>query len=467
MSFHRPLALLLVVAGALAAQVPGAKAPAKPEDPAPTRLIQEIGAHSELLRNLEELCDDYGPRLSGSHSLRRAQAWAMAKLKQYGAVNVHEEAYDLGRPWTRGIARARLLNANGQALQIAQLGWTEGTQGVVQGEVVSVDVKTLAELQAAAPRLAGKVVLLLGRPRATAAERADLKAHAAALTQAWREAHPALVLLPSEKEYGLLDMGGSPASPFSSPVAFIVKEHAHLLQRLLLRGITPRVEAELGGQFGDRVVQATNVVAELQGTDTLGEVVIVAAHQDSWDLGTGATDNGAGTVTALEVLRAVRAAGLKPRRTLRIVLFSGEEQGLLGSRAYVAAHAPELPKIQAVLVQDTGAGRILGFPDMKVDAWTAALSAAMAPAQVLGAVDLPYALSGGSDHTSFFERGIPAFSPIQEPLDYRTHTHHSQMDSFDHVAQEDLLQGAQVMAITAWGLLNGDRLPHQVPSATP
>ncbi len=461
MPIRPPMIVLIASTCALLAQAPSAPPTAKPEDLAPTRLIQEIERHSELMTNLEELCDDYGPRLTGSPQLKRAQAWAMKAFKRYGAVEVHDEPYELGRPWIRGTARARLLNANGQALAIAQRGWTEGTRGPVQGEVVLLKATTLAEFQTVVPGLAGKVVLIQDRPRATEAERKDLKAYAAALSRAWRAAHPALVLIPSEKEYGLQDMGGGPASPLPAPAAFITKEHANLLRRLLARGLVPRVEAQLGGHFGPKSIQATNVVAELPGSDLKDEVVIVAAHQDSWDLGTGATDNGAGTVVAMEVLRALNATGLKPRRTLRVVLFSGEEQMLLGSQAYVAAHASELPKIQAVLVQDTGSGRISGFPDMKVEAWYAALSAAMAPASALGAVEVPYGISGGSDHTSFFERGIPAFSPIQDPLDYRTHTHHSQVDAFDHVVKEDLIQGAQVMAITAWGLLNGDRLPHQ------
>ena len=429
---------------------------------APNRLTQEIGAHSELMKNLEELCDGIGPRLTGSEQLRRAQSWAMHKLQAYGAVNVHEEGYDLGRPWFRGVARARLLNANGQTLNIAQMGWTSGTQGPIQGDVALLNVKTLAEFKSVAPSLAGKVVLILSRPRATEEERKNLKTYWDELSTAWRSANFALALIASEKDYNLQEMGGGPTFLFRSNTAFITKDHANLLQRLLARGVVPRVEAELGGTFGEEPIKAYNVVADFPGTEKPEEMVIVGGHQDSWDLATGATDNGTGTVVAMEVLRAMKAAGLKPKRTLRVVLFSGEEQGLLGSKAYLASHASELAKVQAVLVDDAGSGRITGFTDMKVEAWTAPLTAAMAPASALGATELPWAIIGGSDHEAFFEKGIPAFSPIQDPLDYRTHTHHSQVDSLDHVVKEDLVQGAQVMAVTAWGLLNGDRLPHQV-----
>ncbi|HJV49380.1 MAG TPA: M20/M25/M40 family metallo-hydrolase [Geothrix sp.] len=466
MLLRTPLSLCFASA-LLVAQTPAQPPSAKPEEALPARLIQEIAAHSEQMKNLEELCDDIGPRLTGSDGLRKAQAWAMTKLRAYGATDVHAEAYDLGRPWHRGRARARLLNANGRPLAIAQVGWTEGTRGVVRADVVLLEAKTLAAFRALAPALAGKVVLVLSRPRPRQEGREDVKAYDAELAKAWREAGIALALLPSGKRYGLQEMGGGPSFFYQGRAAFIAREDANLLQRLVARGITPRVEAELGGGLGRRPVRAANIVADFPGTDRREEMVIVGAHLDSWDLGTGAADNGTGTVTALEVLRAMRAANLHPRRTLRVVLFSGEEQDLLGSKAYLARHAADLSKIQAVLIDDGGSGRMTGFPDMKVEAWYAPLAAAMAPAGELGAVDLPYAIIGGSDQTTFFEAGIPAFAPVQDALDYASHTHHSQVDVFDHVVKEDLVQGAQVMAVTAWGLLQGERLPHQTPKAEP
>lgn len=265
----------------------------------------------------------------------------------------------------------------------------------------------------------------------------------------------------------VLDMRGGPLERFDSRTGIITKEGASLLKRLVARGVVPRLEVTLGGGFGKTPVQAYNMVADLVGSELPSEMVIVGAHQDSWDLGTGASDNGAGTVVALEVMRAMQAQGLKPKRTLRIVLFFGEAQGLLGSQAYVARHRRELAHIQAVLLQDTGAGRIEGFPDMKVDAWHAGLIAALKPAQALGGLDAPYGWIGSSDHVAFFDQGVPAFVPIQDLLDYRSHTYHSQLDTVDHVAKADLIQNAQVMAVTAWGMLNGERLPHQAPVAVP
>lgn len=449
----RPALLL-----SLAIAAHGAAAQSAPE---PTTLLAaEIKAHAAVMPLLEELCDGIGPRLTGTPGLRRAQDWAMRKLTGYGATSVHLEAYDLGRPWHRGRASARLLNASGMALDVVQKAWTEGTRGPVRGEVAVLDAPTLDRFQAVLPSLRGKIVLVVAAPRPGAEELQDLPRFRAALDRAWVDAQPAALLLVSGKAAALRDMTGGPSARVHRNEGIITKEHANLLQRLAARGQAPRVELAMNGGFGPAPVQAHNVVADLPGTDPAAGMVILGAHLDSWDLGPGATDNGSGVVTMLEVVRALHAAGLKPQRTVRVVLFSGEEQGLLGSKAYVAAHRAELANVQAVLVQDAGAGRIMAFPDMKVEPWFAALSSALAPAQSLGPLDVAYAVSKGSDHETFFKLGIPAFSPMQDPRDYWTHTQHTQADTIDHVQAADLVQAAQVMAVLAWQLAHGPRLPH-------
>lgn len=424
-------------------------------------LIKEVASHAELMPNLEALCDGFGPRLTGSRQLAGAQAWAMATLKRYGAVNVHLEAYALSRPWQRGIARARLLNASGIALDVVQQGWTDGTDGVIEADVAVLDARTLDAFRVAAPALKGKIVLMLSLPAATPKQQKDIKLYRADVAQAIRQAGFAAVLLVSGRDGNLFDMMGGPGFPFDRAAAVMTKDHASLLQRLLAKGITPRMALQLTGRLGKGPVTVHNVVADLPGADPAAGTVIVGAHLDSWDLASGATDNGAGVVVMMEVLRAMHQAGLQPKRRLRVVLFSGEEQGLLGSKAYLAAHRDELQDIQAVLVQDAGAGRITGFPDMKVEAWYSALSTAVAPAAALGGGDVVYGASRGSDHATFFDAGIPAFSAMQDLRDYRSQTQHSQADTPGHAGKDDLVQAAQVMAVTAWGLLNGERLPHR------
>lgn len=454
------LRIIYKAAALLIAGVAGLASAGEAAPPASVRLVAEIAARTPMMENLEELCDDIGPRLTGSGQLRTAQAWAMKKLEQYGATNVRLEAYELGKPWRRGHARARLLNANRMELDVVQKGWTEGTRGAIRADVGLLDVKTLDELKGALPALKGKLVLVEAVPAATPGQQQDMLRFRAEVDRAIEAAQLAGVLLVSGKAGTMADMWGGPSSRFHRNAAIVTRDHANMLRRLLKRGVVPKVELEMDGGFGKLPVKAYNVVADFPGTDPDGEMLIVGAHIDSWDLGSGATDNGSGTVVAMEVLRAMHASGLRPKRTLRVVLFSGEEQGLLGSNAYVAAHRAELPAIQAVLVLDSGAGRITGFLDMKVEPWYAALSAAIVPAKDLGPLDIVYAVGKGSDHAPFFEAGIPAFAPIQDPLNYRSHTQHSQGDTIEHVTKPNLVQAAQVMAVTAWELLNAPRLPH-------
>ena len=442
--------------------------PASSEPLPPTateRLIKEIGEHSQAMQNLEELCDGIGGRMTGSQQLRTAQGWAMQKLTAYGGVNVHEEAYDLGRPWKRGIARARLLNANEGGLDILQKAWTAGTSGPIQGDVALLDVKTLDEFKAAAPGLRGKIVLVISAPTADEAQRKNPALFHAEVNKIVSDAHFGAVLLVSRKDGNLHEMWGGPRSRFDSNAGIITRQGASLLTRLLARGVVARLEIELGGGFGKDAVQAYNVVADFTGSEAPDEMVIIGAHQDSWDLGAGATDNGAGTVAAMEILRAMHAQGLKPKRTLRIVLFSGEEQGLLGSMAYVARHRSELSKVQAVFVQDAGAGRIVGFPDMKVEAWYARCRRRWrrprrSARSIFRTASAGVPITMCSSNRAY-RRSLPCKSCSITGATPSIASSNNELDSIDYVAASDLVQGAQVMAVAAWGMLNGERLPHQ------
>jgi Zn-dependent M28 family amino/carboxypeptidase len=212
-------------------------------------------------------------------------------------------------------------------------------------------------------------------------------------------------------------------------------------------------------RLGRDPVQQWNTVAELRGTERPGQVVILGAHLDSWDLGTGVTDNGTGSMVVLEAARVIAQSGLKPKRTIRFILFSGEEQGLLGSRAYAEAHAKEADSIQAVLVLDNGTGAITGQAlqgrkDLEV-LWRQLL----APVASLDADSVREASKMGTDHLSFLPYGIPGFNFDQLTRGYN-HTHHSQSDTYDKAVAGDLKQAAAVMAVTAYELAN---LPELLP----
>jgi len=435
-----------------------------------SRLMKEIKDHQEAVSNLEYLCDVIGPRLTGSAQMNKAAAWAQEKLKAYGAVNVHLESYPLGGPaWTRGRDHARLLTHNGAPVRVDQMAWTPATKGTVKGEVLLFGGTSMTEMASALTgKMKGKILFMGRQPRLKEGEdRATFRAAREALMKAIESEGALALLIPSEKQDGHLNMSGSPKLEMDMgvavPTAFVAPEDAGLLRRLLARKETVSLELALTGTFSAAPVDAVNVVGELRGSEKPEEVVIVGGHFDSWDLGTGATDNGTGTVVTLETLRAMQACGLKPKRTVRFVLWSGEEQGLFGSAAYVKAHTAELKQIQAVLVHDLGTGKVKGWTLQGREDCLPMLAAALAPANGIGGKDLlAYALDG-SDHNSFEPHGVPAFFAHQEPADYFTSTHHSQTDTFDHVVPEDLTQGAQVVAVTAWGLANGERLPHVAP----
>ena len=442
-----------------------------PDTPAGA-LLKEIKDHAEVVSRVEYLCDLIGPRLTGSEALRRAQKWAMAEMTKLGAVNVHEEAYDFGLAWTRGVDSARLLTQNGLRFRVDQLAWTPATPGPVQGELLLVDARTLEELQAFKGQLKGKILLRTNpddkRPplNRRGGDYASYRAEQAAMTRFLVDEGAQAVLQMSGRKNGLgFTTSGPGREPGQAalPAAFVPQEPYKMLLRLVARKEPVKLELALGGTFSTKPVQAFNVIGEIKGTEKPDEVVIVGGHLDSWDLGTGATDNATGSAVALEVLRAFQATGLKPKRTLRVILWSGEEEGLLGSRAYVEAHKAELDAIQAVLVDDMGTGMIKGFDLQGRENCRGLMAMAIAPLNDLGVRELPLRVMNGTDHASYDRAGVPAFAAIQEVVDYFEGTHHSQMDYPDHVKPDQLVQGAQAMAVTAWELLNMEaRLPHGI-----
>jgi Zn-dependent M28 family amino/carboxypeptidase len=275
----------------------------------------------------------------------------------------------------------------------------------------------------------------------------------------------------SGRKYGLgfttSGPGRDPKKP-ALPSAYVPQEPYKMLLRLVARKEPVRLELNLGGAFSAKPVQAYNVVGEIRGSEKPNEVVILGGHLDSWDLGTGATDNATGSSICLEMLRALQATGLKPKRTLRVVLWSGEEEGLLGSRAYVEAHKAELDAVQAVLVHDMGTGMVRGFDLQGREDARGLMAQAIAPLNDLGVRELSLRIMNSTDHAPFDRAGVPAFAAIQDAVDYFEGTHHSQMDFPDHLQPDQLVQGAQAMTVTAWELLNMDaRLPHGVVARAP
>lgn len=456
-------------------------------------LVDQAMNHSEVMQNLEYLGDMIGPRLTGSPAMERANHWTADRFKAYG-LTATLEPWQYGVSWERGPATFRITAPFQRNLVGHSWAWTAGTRGkTVGGPVVLVDVSSPESLTANLPKVKGAWLLLRPAisiwnpdgpkmtPADSAAQRAEQERRTAAFraasadtSEAARKARqqfntdrPYLlkragalgVLTDGGKEHALMTMSGSANNVSPLPNIVIAHEDYALFDRLIRRGTTPRLEGRVENTIGSKPVTQWNTVGEIRGSELPGQVVILGAHLDSWDLGTGVTDNGTGSMVVLEAARAIAQSGLKPRRTIRFILFSGEEQGLLGSRAYAAAHAAEADSIQAVLVLDNGTGMVTGqaLQGRKEDEqlWKDML----VPVASLGAATVRDANKGGTDHLSFIPYGVPGWNFDQETRGYN-HTHHSQVDTYDHAVGSDLMQASAVMAVTALELAN---LPELLP----
>jgi len=443
---------------------PGATAVAASDTTATARIIREIADNQRAMTDLAWLTYNIGPRLTGSDKLVRAHAWAESTLVARGAANVRREAYTFGRSWTRSPATARFLTQNGDPITLAALGWSKPTPGPVKGDVLMVTGMTTTDLEKYFGQFKGRIVIFGDMPPWDA-DSINYKAVRERMAVAIRDDGALAFLAGAGKREGLTMTGGpewrlgtwAPQVPF----AFVSTKDYAAIRQGAMRGEKVTLEINLPGTTSAAPVQAYNTIADIPGTDLANEVVIIGAHIDSWDLGTGATDNGTGVVAVIEALRAIHATGLKPRRTIRVALFSGEEQGHWGSKAYVAAHQSEMASVQAVLILDLGTGKVRGWALQGREDSRGLMGEAIAPLNDLGVVELPLERSGDSDHASFTDVGVPGFFAVQDPLDYFTITHHSQFDTYDRVDQAQLIQATTAIAVTAWDLANmPQRLPH-------
>ena len=445
-------------------------------------IVRQATDHSEVMKNLQYLGDIIGPRLSGSTAMRRANDWTADRFRSYGLTTAIEP-WDFGVTWERGPVFARLVAPFQRGVTAHSWAWTAGTGGKsLAGPVLIVNVSSPESLAVYRDRVKG-AWLLTGQPASifnpdgppmTAADSAallarrnqprpqqDTSAAAVARRRQYQTDLPYLLrqagalgrLTDGGKEQGLMTMSGSPYSVSPLPNLVIAHEDFAQLARLIQNGVTPRFEAAVTNAFGTKPVQQFNTVAEIRGSEKPGEVVILGAHLDSWDLGTGTTDNGAGSMVVLEAARAIAQSGLKPKRTIRFILFSGEEEGLLGSAAYAAQHAAMADSIQAVLVLDNGTGMITGQTLQGRNQDEQLWKDLVAPVASLGAKNVREGSKGGTDHLSFIPYGVPGWNFDQESRGYN-HTHHSQVDTFDHAVGSDLIQASAVMAATAFELAN-------------
>jgi len=503
---------LLFITVTLGAQVPGV------DQATIAKIRGEAITNSQAMETHWWLSEGLGPRPTGSPGYQAAADWAMKKFNEWGLKNVHVERFPFGQGWTIDRFSVHLLTPQPQPL-IGLPRWYSGsTNGTVTSDVVYVKATNEAELSKYKGQLVGKIVVLQAPRRVRMLEeRVVLKMNdadwAEAMTlpeprpetrntppqfpqvlQRFLVAEGAAVVLDRGGD-GDLSAGGSdlswqtqrvdggtifpgnggsrdPKEAKQVPSATLAVEHYNRIVRLLEHGQPVRMEVNIQTKFHPETNpegNAFNIIAEIPGSDLANEVVIMGAHFDTYPYATGSTDNTTGSTAMIEALRVIQKLGLKPRRTIRLCLWAAEEQGLLGSRNYVERHffdsktntpKPEHAGVQAYFNLDNGTGRILGIwgqgntGAMKnFEQWGQAL-------KDLGWKNVSPRSVTQTDHGSFENAGIPGFQFIQERLEYNSRTHHSNMDTFDHVQPDDVKQQGAVAAVFAWYAAN---IPEKLP----
>ena len=516
--YSRAIRALLVTA-VLAAPL-GAQQAEKVDAAALARIREEGMTRSKVMDITSYLTDVYGARLTGSPAIRSAADWTVGQLKSWGATNVHLESWGpFGRGWSNEKFTARVVAPSQYPLIAYPGAWSDGTRGPVTGEVALVRIDSASDTTAYRAKLRGKWVMVGEAPavnahwtqQATRRSDAELDSMAALPAEqpgggrgafgggrfrALQElARVRAEFFQREGVLGILQAGrgdggtvfaqgtGSRAidAPAALPTIIVSAEHYGRIARTLAKGIPVKVEIDADNRFYTTDANSFNVVGELPGSDSRlkSELVMLGAHFDSCHTGTGATDNAAGSAVMLEALRILKASGVPLRRTVRLALWTGEEQGLLGSAAYVREHfgtrdstglhaKPEYEKFSAYFNVDNGTGAIRGVYLQGNDAVRPTFSAWMEPFHDLGMKTLTIRNTGGTDHLSFDRIGLPGFQFIQDEIEYGTRTHHSNQDVYDRIQADDMKKNAVIVASFVYLAANRDeKLPRKPQPLTP
>lgn len=457
--------------------------------------------NSKVMDIAFQITDVAGPRLSNSPGLKRAQDWAVKQFTDWGLKNVHMEAWgNFGKGWQIDKYYAATTSPFYHAIIGAPKAWTPGTRGAIKSEVILIKADTITDLYPYKGKLAGKIVLFdqitlqplqpgykpdavrhtdsvlnkmaAAQPQDQRPQRPGAANNMMAQMMKMREVRAAMADFLQQENVGLIlsyARGGQgtfftsngasyalDAKPVAPEIEISAEDYLHIL-RLLRAGQKVELEADIRTSFYDQDPAGYNVIAEIPGTDRKlkEEVVMIGGHYDSWHAATGATDNAAGAAVMMEAMRILKAINFKPKRTIRIALWSAEEQGLHGSRGYVAKHfadpktmvlSKEHKKVSAYYNLDNGTGAIRGIYLQGNVAAGPIFRDWLAPFEDLDAKTVTINNTGGTDHLAFDAVGIPGFQFIQDPMDYNTRTHHSNQDTFDRLAEEDLKRAATIVA---------------------
>jgi carboxypeptidase Q len=483
--------------------------------------------HSKVMDHAGWIADVFGPRVTGSENLDRAGQWAQEQMKSWGLVNVHEERFSFGKGWSLQHFDASIVEPNYQPLIGFPKSFTPGTKGRITAEVVRVQVNSEEDFAKYHGKLQGKIIVLQpvrevkmlegivvqrwtpellkeaeSTPLVGPAAGGNAGAARAALFDANAQAFFIKEGVVAELDRGVdasivhgdnqmswmtqRTDGGTvfvqAGGPFESakagdvlPQVTLAVEHYNRILRIMEKGIPVKVELNIAASFRDEAPgheNGFNVIGEIPGTDLANEVVMVGAHLDSHQSATGATDNAAGVAAMMEAMRILQAVGAKPRRTIRIALWGGEEEGELGSQAYIRSHfyntathvaLPDYKTLSAYYNLDNGTGRIRGVWIQGNFAAQPIFRSWFPMLKDLGVNAIAPRSVAGSDYSSFDDVGLPGFQFMQDRLEYNSRTHHSNMDTVDRLQRDDLTQMAIVAAIFAYNTaMRQEMIPRKV-----
>lgn len=491
-------------------------------DAAMVQKIREEGLkNSQVMDIVFYLTEVSGPRLNNSPGYKRAANWASAKMKEWGLENSKLEPWgDWGKGWELERSYIAMTAPYYKPIIAFPKTWTSGTGGAKNAEIIVVSAKDSAELSAYKGKLKGKVILLPRTDTLVPTYNADASRRDDESLQRMAEYTPnatannqrrgggpggrgptpqmvsinilrnmalaegAIAILstsPRGRDGTLFVQGGGAYQP-NTPENFldimVAYEDYMMLQRLAQHNVPVKLEVDVKTKFFNDDMKGYNVVAEIKGTDPKlkDELVMLGGHLDSWHGSVGATDNAAGCAVMMEAVRILKKLGVKPRRTIRIALWGGEEQGLHGSRNYVRNHFTDTAtrrfnaagdKLSVYFNLDNGTGKVRGVYTQGNEAVKSIFTKWLEPFKDLGASTVTLQNTGGTDHLSFDAVGLPGFQFIQDVIEYDTRTHHTNMDSYDHLQAADLIQAATVIASFVYNAAQRDeKLPRKQPAST-
>ena len=498
-----------------------------------SRIRYEGFHNSKVMEYASGLMDSIGERLTGSPNMKRANEWTRDQLTAMGLSDAHLEPWGpFGRGWANQYTNVRMTSPDIAPLLVYAKAWTPGTNGVVTGKCIRINIEKKEDFEKYKGKLAGMIVIfgpdaevtpiteapykrytdedlaktgeyqIPGeRPPFRMSEIARRRQFTKDLNQFFADEKVLAVIDHSRGTSGggtvFVQSGGSykPGETTTVPQLTMASEHWTRIARLLQQKKDVSLELNVTNTFYDDDPMQYDTIAEIPGTDKKDEVVMLGAHLDSWHAGTGATDNGAGTIVMMEAMRILKALDIKPRRTIRIGLWSGEEEGLLGSQGYVEQHfgsrppmddpnmkgmptllrrdagpitvKPDQAKVSAYFNIDNGTGKVRGVYLQENEAVAPIFEQWMHPFKDLGMTTLTMRNTGGTDHLSFDAVGIPGFQFIQDPIEYDTRTHHSNMDVYDRLQPEDLKQISVIVAGFVYDAAMRDQMLPRKPIEKP